>query len=112
MPLIGLSASVIPYIMAMIFTMLVFNADNQAANRNSSLNETASIHISDINVTPLDILTGNYINFFTAADVTGVQKKEYSPEIRQALLCPCSPEDLILQSIPLSVRSRRGPPSA
>ncbi|NPA37735.1 MAG: hypothetical protein GXO47_12900 [Chlorobi bacterium] len=46
MPLIGLSTSFIPYIMAIIFTMLVFNGDKQIAeNTHSKANIIVSARV-------------------------------------------------------------------
>ncbi len=50
MPLIGFSASIVPYIMAIIFTMLFFNGNNQGVSDKAIFTgTTTALHVVSFN---------------------------------------------------------------
>jgi len=111
MPLIGLSAHIIPYIMAMIFTMLFFNGNSQ--------------DVADKTLLADSIISGHTISFIENQGTTpdsfhytdhissDIFKTLFKNTSENRLTCRInSPYNSgFLYSIPLESFSYRGPPS-
>ena len=112
MPLFGLSASIIPYFMAMIFTMLVLNGNNPKVTAGSSsvLSKTVSVHSIKMSVGGENIFSGQNIkqNTTETAALTNFYLKHVS---RQTLFRNGCFKKLILQPLPSGTVSHRGPPA-
>jgi len=111
MPLIGLSAHIIPYIMAMIFTMLVFNGDKQAVAENQlSANNILTGHL--ISIRGNQESTPDIFHYNTTTNAAA-EDKPVPIFILYKRTCHLNPfyQNRFLQTLPVNAFSHRGPPS-
>lgn len=111
MPLNGLSAHIIPYIMAMIFTMLFFNGSSQdVADKTLLTNNITSGHtisfIENQGATPDSFHYTNHVS----SDIFKTLHKNTS-EDRRSCHSNSQYNSGFLYSIPLESFSHRGPPA-
>jgi len=109
MPLIGFSAQLIPYIMAMIFTMMVFSGNSHtAADKHTASTNVFSNHSI--------VFTGNPgatpdASFHTGHFFAGYQEHNIKHLYRRKFRIKLFYRDIFIQTIPLKADALRGPPS-
>ncbi len=108
MPLVGFSAQLLPYFMAMVFTMLVFGGhDGTVTERQTSKTTILSGHTITFNENPGATQgTVSYSSFTEAEALT--QLKVFN---RLTSRINNFYKGLFVQTIPLKATALRGPPS-
>jgi hypothetical protein len=111
MPLIGLSANIIPYILAMLFTLLVFNKDRQAGtDEPSKVKFSVSTHIINFRAndgaTAIDV--HNHVRSVISAESSDLLTRH--PILRT--MCIRTPQDIPIPGMVYAdTFLHRGPPS-